>query len=200
VATRDVFFEAQLAQLRGFPEISQVELFRYFTLTPADEEFVLGFRRAANVFGVCVQLCSLPWLGYVPDDVASAPAAAVARLAERLRLPVGALREYGGREQTRTDHLAQVARYLGWHRAGELQWKELAEYLFARAMEHDSPTALFRLAGEHLMSSRVIRPGVIKVLERVATAREVAPGGDLGAGPASGYASAGGGAGRAAAG
>ncbi|MGW2155766.1 hypothetical protein [Nonomuraea sp. NPDC001699] len=31
-----------------------------------------------------VQLCSLPWLGSVPDDVASAPAAAVARVAERL--------------------------------------------------------------------------------------------------------------------
>jgi hypothetical protein len=42
MATRDVFTEEQLARLRGFPEISQVELFRYFTLAAADEEFVRG--------------------------------------------------------------------------------------------------------------------------------------------------------------
>ncbi|MEV4016794.1 hypothetical protein AB0J35_40495 [Nonomuraea angiospora] len=28
-----------------------------------------------------VQLCTLPWLGFVPDDVGSAPSAAVARVA-----------------------------------------------------------------------------------------------------------------------
>ncbi|MDQ6948254.1 MAG: DUF4158 domain-containing protein, partial [Actinomycetota bacterium] len=28
--------------------------------------------------GLAVQLCTLPWLGFVPDDVASAPPAAVA--------------------------------------------------------------------------------------------------------------------------
>jgi hypothetical protein len=43
--------------------------------------------------------------------------------------------------------------------------------LFARAMEHDSPKLLFRLACEYLISSRVIRPGVVLILERVAAAR-----------------------------
>ena len=44
--------------------------------------------------GVAVQLCTLPWLGYVPDDVTAAPAAAVARLSEKLGIPVGELRRY----------------------------------------------------------------------------------------------------------
>jgi len=39
-------------------------------------------------------------------------------------------------------------------------------------MEHDSPRLLFRLACEYLMSVRVIRPGVVNILERVATARD----------------------------
>ena len=51
-------------------------------------------------------------------------------------------------------------------------WKELEEFLLARAMEHDSPKLLFRLACEYLSSSRVVRPGVVNVLERVAAARE----------------------------
>jgi hypothetical protein len=42
------------------------------------------------------------------------------------------------------------------------------------ARYHDSPTVLFRLACEHLICARVIRPGVVKLIERAATARESA--------------------------
>ncbi|GAA2636509.1 hypothetical protein GCM10010411_89660 [Actinomadura fulvescens] len=52
--------------------------------------------------------------------------------------------------------------------------KELDEFLLARAMEHDSPTLLFRLACEYLISAKVIRPGPVTVVKRVAHAREVA--------------------------
>ena len=41
-------------------------------------------------------------------------------------------------------------------------------------MEHDSPTLLFRLACEYLISAKVIRPGPVIVVKRVAHAREVA--------------------------
>jgi Domain of unknown function (DUF4158) len=72
VATRDVFSEDELAQLRGFPEPDRAELIRYFALAPADELFVRKFRGRENVMGTAVQLCTLPWLGYVPDDVRAA--------------------------------------------------------------------------------------------------------------------------------
>lgn len=75
--------------MRGFAEPARAELIRYFTLTPTDEAFVRKFRGRENVLGAAVQLCALPWLGFVPDDVPSAPAAAVARLSERLGIPVG---------------------------------------------------------------------------------------------------------------
>ncbi|MFI2577420.1 Tn3 family transposase [Streptomyces rochei] len=171
MGTRDVFSEEELAQLRAFPEIGRVDLIRYFTLTDADEAFVRKFRTGRNVLGAAVQLCALPWLGYVPDDVTAAPVAAVGRLSQRLGVPMGELRGYGEREQTRTDHLRQVAAYAGWRAMDDAEWKELDEFLFARAMEHDSPRLLFRLACEFLTSSRVVRPGVILVLKRVAAAR-----------------------------
>ncbi|MGC4857132.1 DUF4158 domain-containing protein [Micromonospora sp. DT4] len=72
-------------RLRGFPEINRAELIRYFTLTGADEAFVRQFRTGRNVLGVAVQLCTLPWLGFVPDDVSAAPAAVVGRLSQRRR-------------------------------------------------------------------------------------------------------------------
>ncbi|MBO1269941.1 DUF4158 domain-containing protein [Arthrobacter sp. PO-11] len=52
--------------------------------------------------------------------------------------------------------------------------QELDEFLLARAMEHDSPALLFRLACEYLISARVIRPGPVMVVKRVAHARELA--------------------------
>lgn len=172
MAARDVFSEDELAQLRGFPEPARAVLNRYFTLAAADEAFVRKFRGRENVLGAAVQLCTLPWLGYVPDDVTAAPAAVVARLSEKLGIPVGELRRYGTRTQTRTDHLREITAYLGWRQVDGPRWKDLEEFLFARAMEHDSPKLLFRQACEYLSSSRLVRPGVVSILDRVATARK----------------------------
>ena len=121
------------------------------------------------MLGAAVQLCTLPWLGFVPDDVTTAPAAAVARLSERLGIPVGELRSYDSREQTRTGHLREIVAYLGWRTVDGPRWKDLEEFLFARAMEHDSPKLLFRQSCEYLASSRVVRPGVVSILERPVT-------------------------------
>ena len=55
--------------MRGFPEITRAELVRYFTLTSPDEAFLRKFHGRGNVLGASVQLCALPWLGFVPDEV-----------------------------------------------------------------------------------------------------------------------------------
>lgn len=123
MATRDVFSQEELDQLREFSEIGRAELIRYFTLPPADEAFVRRFRGRSSVLGAAVQLCTLPWLGFVPYKMSTAPAAAVARLSDRLGIPIGALRGYGTREQTRTEHLRPVVAYLGWRTVDAAGWK-----------------------------------------------------------------------------
>ncbi len=175
MATR-VFADEELERLRGFPEISREELFRYFTLTPADLAFVDPGRGRgpADRLGLAVALCTLGWLGFVPDRLATAPPVVVARLAEQLRVDPVEIGSYGRRAKTRTEHVRLAAQYLGWRPAGALEFKELDEFLLARAMEHDSPTLLFRLACEYLISARVIRPGPVTVVERVAHARHQA--------------------------
>ncbi len=155
-----VFSEAELERLRGFPELDSDELIRFFTLTPSDEAFVRSHRGSSNHLGVAVQLCTLPWLGFVPDDIASAPTHAIQRVAEHLRISPSAISSYAARDQTRTDHLVEVAKLLGWRPAGDVEFKELDQFLVARALEHDSPTLLFRLACDYLRSARVIRPGL----------------------------------------
>jgi TnpA family transposase len=174
VATQ-VFADEELERLREYPEIGRDELFRFFTLTPADVAFVDPGRGRgpADRLGLAVTLCSLPWLGFMPD-VTSAPRAAVARLGEQLKIDPVELRSYSRRAKTRTNHLRLVSRYLGWRPPTTMELKELDEFLLARALEHDSPLLLFRLACEYLISARVIRPGPVTVVERVAHAREEA--------------------------
>nr|WP_280254559.1 DUF4158 domain-containing protein [Nocardia abscessus] len=84
MATR-VFADEELERLRGYPEISREELFRYFTLTPADLAFVDPGRGRgpADRLRLAIALCTLPWLGFVPDWLTTAPPVAVARLAEQ---------------------------------------------------------------------------------------------------------------------
>lgn len=83
------------------PRRGRGDLIRYFTFTAAEEAFVRKHRGQGNVLGAAVQLCTLPWAGFVPDEVASAPAVAVERLSARLGIPVGELRGYGAGQQTR---------------------------------------------------------------------------------------------------
>ena len=77
VASR-LFSDDQLERLRSFPGIGREELIRFFTLTRKDLGFIDnlehgGGRGPAARLGLAVQLCTLPWLGFVPDDLWSVP-------------------------------------------------------------------------------------------------------------------------------
>lgn len=172
----EVFSDKEFQSLRRFPEIGRQELVRFFTLTPADVAFVDPGRGrgAADRLGLAVTLCTLPWLGFVSDAVTAAPRAAVTRLAEQLRVDPDEIDSYGRRAKTRTYHLRLAAKYLSWRVPTMVELEELDQFLLARSMEHDSPTLLFRLACEYLVSAKVIRPGPVTMVKRVAHAREVA--------------------------
>nr|WP_039799998.1 DUF4158 domain-containing protein [Nocardia araoensis] len=71
------------------------------------------------------------------------------RLAGQLEVDAWVIRAYGKRTQTRTEHLRLAAQYLGWRPASAMELKELDEFPLAPAMEHDSPTLLFRLGCEY---------------------------------------------------
>jgi Domain of unknown function (DUF4158) len=87
VAARDMFSAGELARLRGFPEITRAELVRYFALNSPDEPVLRQFHGRGNVLDASAQLCALPWLGFVPGEVAAVPASASGRLADRPGIP-----------------------------------------------------------------------------------------------------------------
>ncbi len=130
-----------------------------------------------NRLGAAVQLCTLPWLGWIPDDLTGCPSAAVSRLGSQWGLALDDLPEllasYGGWEgRTRRDHRALVLTWLGWRGCGSGERKQLDAFLLARALEHDAPGVLLQLACDWLRHERIMRPSVDTLSRRVAAARD----------------------------
>lgn len=165
--------DADRARLSTFPaEVSEDDLAAYFTLSPDDHALVRRRRGEHNRLGFALQFCTLRFLGFIPDDLTRAPGALVEYLAAQLDADQSELDGYAAREQTRTDHAAEVTEVLGFRTAGLDDLSHLGAWLLDRAMEHDRPTLLFQLAAEHLRAAKLVRPGVT-VLERVvASARD----------------------------
>ena len=62
--------DAELARLSSWPdESAEHDLVTFFTLTNDDAAWLSGNVRVENRLGAAVQLCTLPWLGWIPDDL-----------------------------------------------------------------------------------------------------------------------------------
>ena len=157
--------DAELARLSSWPdEIAADDLVTYFTLTRDDLDWLASTVRVENRLGAAVQLCTLPWLGWVPDDLAGCPPAAARRLAVLLQLAddevPGLLSSYGGWEgRTRRDHRALVLDRLGWRASSAADRKQLDAFLLARALEHDNARRA-ACAGMRLAAQRTDRPPI----------------------------------------
>lgn len=113
----DFLTDAERERLNTYPEeISSGDLGRFFTLTPHDLEIVVQQRGDHNRLGFALQLCTLHYLGFIPNNLLDPPPAVVRLLAHQLGVSGEALQAYGEREQTRSDHLTQILPHLGYRR------------------------------------------------------------------------------------
>lgn len=164
--------DAERERLNGFPpEISQEDIIAFFTLSPSDINQIPKTASAGNRLGFIVQLCTLRFLGFCPDDLSSVPQDVLIYLAKQLEVPPISLSDYGERGQTRTDHLQVILAYLRFRKAGSTDMNTLSAWLLERVLEHDKPSLLLRQLCEKLYKEKIVRPG-ITVLERIiATSR-----------------------------
>jgi len=172
-----VFSDEEAAQLSSWPpEVARSDLVAHFTLSVEDRRWVRSHRGAAERIGLAVQLCGLGYLGFVPADLAGTPREVVAFVAKQVGVAAGTFaryaREVDGRSRRR--HVSAVVEQAGWRLCGPGEWKALGDSLTARALEHDTPSVLFRQALAQLRTDRVVRPGLDRVMRAVSTARVTA--------------------------
>jgi len=98
-----LFTDAERERLNQFPrDVPPGDLLASFTLSDADLDLIGDRRGDHNRLGYALQLKALPYLGFVPDDLASAPSRVVAYLALQLSVPSEALSRPAARARPAT--------------------------------------------------------------------------------------------------
>ncbi len=167
--------QVERERLQSFPEeITPKEVIIFFTLSDKDLALVKKRSGDHNLLGFALQLGTLRYLSFIPDNFPQLPSVVVEYVAQQLKISPTVLTDYGERPQTRTSQLQEIQDYLGFRKPNKTDYQRLGTWLLERAMEHDRPLLLFQLLIKKLEISKIIRPG-LTILERmVANARNEA--------------------------
>ncbi len=167
--------EAETSRFIDYPaEISEMDLIPFFTLTDDDRKLITRLHHNPNRLGFALQLCTLRYLGFVPNNLQGVPAPVIKFLARQLDVSPEAIDSYGERAQTRTNHLTEIEEHLGFHKTSAAEKKEIGHWLRERALEHDRPLLLLQLLCERLHERKITRPGLTLLERSVTTARQQA--------------------------
>ena len=163
--------EAEHKSLNRFPsEINSGDLNRFFLLSDQELLILKQLRAKHNRLGFALQLCCLRYLGFFPEEL-QFPESVVKYVAKQLKLIPELLAFYGQRSSTQREHQRKIQALLGYRRASSADLLKLEQWLVERALEHNQPLLLFRMACEYLQQQKVIRIGTSILARMVATMR-----------------------------
>ena len=163
--------------LNNFPDnISGNELMTNFAFSDYEMTMIKKRRGSVNRLGFSLLLCSIRYLGYIPEWSLSVPDPALDYVCSQLDMPQSkksrkVLESYGDRGYTQTSHLHDILHYLGFRKALKKDIDSLKLWLIERALEHDSPKLLFKMACDWLRTEKVLRPKLTNIERLVLSAR-----------------------------
>lgn len=167
--------EAERLRFNSFPaDLSANDLIAHFTLDENDLKTIPPTASAVNRFGFALQLVLLRFLGFHLPDLLSVTDKVLEYVSEQINVEAEAIKKYGEREQTRSDHQRQIERHLGYRLATPDDLTLSIGWLTERSLEHDRPMLLLQLLCQHLQNERTVRPGLTILEKLVGTAREKA--------------------------
>ncbi len=170
-----VISEPELRAFSSWPDdVAHSDLVACFYPGLEDIRWLRSHRNPVTRLAQGLRLTGLPYLGFVPHPV-EAPHTVVRYVADQIGVSALALDEYAAAaERTRREHAATAISYLGWSVCRRGEWKRLRDWLVATAIEHDTPSVLFRQALTYLRAERIVRPGLDRLIRAVGSARATA--------------------------
>ena len=162
---RSILSAAERQSLLALPD-SRDELIRRYTLSESDLSVIRQRRGAANKLGFAVQLCYLRFPGVVlcVDELPFAPLLHL--VAEQLKIPVEHWAEYGGRAQTRREHLLELQTLFDFESFTTAHHRLAVQELIETAMQTDKGIVLATRLVEMLRERRILLPA-LNAVERV---------------------------------
>ena len=121
---------AERERLQSFPlEITPHELSTFFTLS--DKDLILVKKRSGdhNLLGFALQLGTLRYLSFIPDNFLQLPSTVVEYVAQQLKVSPSVLKDYGERPQTRTNQLQEIQDYLRFRKPSASDYQQLETWL-----------------------------------------------------------------------
>uniref|UniRef100_B8HZ41 Transposase Tn3 family protein n=1 Tax=Cyanothece sp. (strain PCC 7425 / ATCC 29141) TaxID=395961 RepID=B8HZ41_CYAP4 len=139
---------------------AQDELIRHYTFNESDLSIIRQHRGAANRLGFAIQLCYMRYPGIILGVGQSPFPPLLSFVAEQIQVPVGAWDEYGRRDQTRREHLAELQTVFGFQLFNLSHYRQAIETLTKLALQTDKGIVLASALIEHLRRQRIILPAM----------------------------------------
>jgi len=148
------------------PEDDEETIGAYFTLADGEAEQLRALGAAPVGLATALALAAIRWIGFVPDELAEAPAAGIRRLGDQLGVDASVLAEYRPSERRAREHRRRAAQLANFADADAADLEAVGAVLVEESLVHDSPVALLRTATRRLHERQRLRPG-LTVLERI---------------------------------
>ena len=164
---RDILTDEERRALFGVPE-DRDAMVKLYTLSRADLDLVQARRSEANRLGFAVQLALLRHPGLAPTEI-EAPRRLITFLAEQLDLPLVAIRGYGERPQTVTDHAREAMAALGMRPSNQGDLELMIDAAANAAWDTDRGTPIVQGILNALKGTGIVLPTIGRI-ERAAIA------------------------------
>lgn len=164
--TPELLSDEQRVAFTSIPDdLSERELAYHYTLTEGDLAVINRHRRPHNRLGFAVQLCTLRFPGRTIAEV-EIPERVMAYIASQLQVRPEVFKEYGRRENTIFEHLAEIRQEYDYRNCWWHEMRSLARVLMSTAMESERSIPLVEAALDYLRTEKIIAPGITS-LERL---------------------------------
>jgi len=162
---RSILSANEQASLLALPE-TEDDLIRHYTFSESDLSIIRQHRGSVNRLGFAVQLCYLRFPGTILSTDQSPFPPLLCLVSNQIKVPVESWTDYGNREQTRREHLAELQAWLNLSPFAIADYRRFVHQLAELAQQTDRGIVLAEALVEMLRQQRIIMPA-INVIERV---------------------------------
>lgn len=162
---RTVLSSSERESLFALPD-NQKDLIQQYTFSESDLSIIRQHRGAANRMGFAIQLCYMRYPGIILSFNEKPFPSLLNFVADQLKMSANVWDEYGKRDQTRREHLAELQNIFGFQTFSMDSYQAFVNSLADLAWQTDKGIVLASALVQSFRVQRILLP-TINVIERI---------------------------------